>query len=145
MSRVQFVAISQPEVPQEPISSGMPAFSRASIMTSRSRFTASREYLLTPRARYDGPLSVEPASAAIATAPAAMPLATCSARIPPVPNAPVGTITFTLSRDDRTAMRRSLLIRAVLLRSGLRLVKPDAGDCRCGHENSIHGVWTTGD
>ena len=68
----------------------------SSISTSRSRFSDSRFILETPRARYDGPLSVEPASTAIAWAPWLIPYRTCS-RVTPPPSMPTGTITTTSS------------------------------------------------
>ena len=51
ISSVQSSDWSQPEVPHDPISSGMPAFSRARIRIARSAFTAAREYFATPLAR----------------------------------------------------------------------------------------------
>src|ERR1700739_1008763 len=90
MSAVQSTPASAPEVPHEPIRSGIFAAWLARRITSRSRFTACRLTLDTARNRYDGPLSVEPASHAIASTPRAMARATSSLLIP-APRAPTGT------------------------------------------------------
>src|ERR1700740_505294 len=87
--------MSQPEVPQEPIRSGMRARRLASIRIDRSRLIDPRPYLVRPVARYAGPLSVEPASTAMACGACASPASISSARMPH-PSTPAGTRTRTL-------------------------------------------------
>ena len=96
ISRVQSTDLSQPEVPQDPMSNGIVAAWRACIKMHRSDLIAAREYLETPVARYAGPLSVDPASQAMTWAPAATPRAT-SPSSTPRPSAPIGTRTFVKS------------------------------------------------
>src|ERR1700739_2170365 len=104
MSAVQSTPASAPEVPHEPIRSGIFAAWLARRITSRSRFTACRLTLDTARNRYDGPLSVEPASHAIASTPRALARSTSTPLIP-APRAPTGTRMLV-----RLAVERSVIL-----------------------------------
>src|ERR1700756_398246 len=119
--------MSQPEVPQEPIRSGMRARRLASIRIDRSRLIDPRPYLVRPVARYAGPLSVEPASTAMACGPCLRPISISSARMPQ-PSTPAGTRTrtlklfstlisiFTLGPAPRLAQDRRLALPRYLLK-----------------------------
>ena len=88
MPTIQASPASDPEVPAEPMISGMPAFLARVIMISVSRLTAAAENMQIPVASGPGPGSVLPASQPIIRAPSEIALSSDSARNPE-PSIPV--------------------------------------------------------
>ena len=88
MSTIHASPASDPDVPAEPMISGMPALIARVIMISVSRLTAAAENMQVPVARGPGPGSVLPASQPIMRAPSEIALSSESARNPD-PSMPV--------------------------------------------------------
>src|SRR6516225_279608 len=88
MSTIQASPASEPDVPAEPIISGIPALMARIIMISVSRLTAAAENMQVPVASGPGPGSVLPASRPIIRAPSEIALFSDSARNPE-PSMPV--------------------------------------------------------
>ena len=88
MPTIQASPSSEPEVPDEPMISGMPALIARVIMISVSRLTAAAENMQVPVASGPGPGSVLPASQPIIRAPSEIALSSDSARNPE-PSMPV--------------------------------------------------------
>jgi len=88
ISSIQASPASDPEVPEEPTTSGIPALTARVIMISVSRLTAARENMQAPVASGPGPGSVLPASQPIILAPSPTALSSESARNPE-PSMPV--------------------------------------------------------
>src|SRR6516162_303019 len=88
MSTIQASPASEPDVPDEPIISGIPALMARIIMISVSRLTAAEENMQVPVASGPGPGSVLPASQPIIRAPSEIALSSDSARNPE-PSMPV--------------------------------------------------------
>src|ERR1700740_2723551 len=88
MPSIQPSPASDPEVPAEPMISGMPALIARVIMISVSRLTAAAENMQVPVASGPGPGSVLPASQPIIRAPDAIALSSDSPRNPE-PSMPV--------------------------------------------------------
>src|SRR5580704_15224327 len=88
MSTIQASPASDPDVPAEPMISGMPALTARVIMISVSRLTAAAENMQMPVASGPGPGSVLPASQPIIRAPSETALSSDSARNPE-PSMPV--------------------------------------------------------
>lgn len=88
MPTIQASPSSEPEVPDEPMISGMPALAARVIMISVSRLTAAAENMQVPVASGPGPGSVLPASQPIIRAPSEIALSSEAAR-KPEPSMPV--------------------------------------------------------
>jgi len=88
MSTIQASPASEPDVPAEPMISGIPALTARVIMISVSRLTAAAENIQVPVASGPGPGSVLPASQPIIRAPSEIALSSDSARNPE-PSMPV--------------------------------------------------------
>ena len=98
MPSIQASPASDPEVPAEPMISGIPALIARVIMISVSRFTAAAENMQVPVASGPGPGSVLPASQPIIRAPSAIALSSESAR-KPEPSMPVAETSGKASMD----------------------------------------------
>src|SRR6516164_7409736 len=88
MSTIQASPASDPDVPAEPMMSGIPVLIARVIMISVSRLTAAAENMQVPVASGPGPGSVLPASQPIIRAPSEIALSSDSARNPE-PSMPV--------------------------------------------------------
>ncbi len=88
ISTIQASPASDPDVPAEPMISGIPALMARVIMISVSRLTAAAENMHVPVASGAGPGSVLPASQPIIRAPSEIALSSDSARNPE-PSMPV--------------------------------------------------------
>src|SRR5215471_3504422 len=88
MPTIQASPASDPDVPAEPMISGIPALLLRVIMISVSRLTAAAENMQMPVASGPGPGSVLPASQPIIRAPSEIALSSDSAR-KPEPSMPV--------------------------------------------------------
>src|SRR5215468_8715577 len=88
MPTIQASPASDPDVPAEPMISGIPALMLRVIMISVSRLTAAAENMQMPVASGPGPGSVLPASQPIIRAPSEIALSSDSARNPE-PSMPV--------------------------------------------------------
>src|SRR5215813_12399600 len=88
MPTIQASPASEPDVPAEPIISGIPALTARIIMISVSRLTAAAENMQVPVASGPGPGSVLPASQPIIRVPSEIALSSDSARNPE-PSMPV--------------------------------------------------------
>src|SRR5215472_377462 len=88
MPTIQASPASDPDVPAEPMISGIPALMLRVIMISVSRLTAAAENMQMPVASGPGPGSVLPASQPIIRAPNEIALSSDSARNPE-PSMPV--------------------------------------------------------
>src|ERR1700731_1268735 len=124
MSTIQASPASEPDVPAEPMISGIPALTARVIMISVSRLTAAAENMQVPVASGPGPGSVLPASQPIIRAPSEIALSSESGRNPE-PSIPVAETSgndaiatlpdrcsgggYRLSRDRETSCHRSRL------------------------------------
>src|SRR5438132_3834244 len=107
MSTIQASPASEPDVPDEPMISGIPALTARVIMISVSRLTAAAENMQMPVASGPGPGSVLPASQPIIRAPSEIALSSDSARNPE-PSMPVAET----SGNDAIATLLDLLLQA---------------------------------